>query len=679
MNQSMRTTNLPTKRWRRGALPVSVAALGLTLTAGLTGLSGCPGSTGGTTPADLSPLPPVGDMAGSSTDMAMAKPQQPGCSKNEWCWQHPSPQGNVLWSVFSVSANEAWAVGDSGTILHMTGGQWQPMVSQTPASLYALWGTDANNVFAVGDRATVLRWDGTRWTQLAVNDNTGMMLKPSGLYGIWGSSKNDAWIVGADGVILKWDGSTVTRVANGAMTTLLRSVWGSGPSSVYAAGAAGTILRWDGTKWATFPSMTTEYLTSVWGTGDNNIYVGAQSGLIRRWNGTAWSTANNFNNYGIYSIWGTDPANVFAVGDILITDPMRRDATKRQATFLKWNGTNSFVDVDVANAPKVGMFGLHGSSAQSLIAVGSSGTVVTYTSGTFKSSSMVDVLTGVAGPVAGITGSSTSDLVAVADWGTTLRYAGTSWSVVPSSAYVRFRGVAGSADNLFSVAYDFTPGMEKPLVQKWNGTAWTAETIMGSTADLRGVAVSGTNAYAVGIGETILKRSGTTWTKQTISLPGQSTLRGVWVSGDTVWAVGGGDPQEQFVSSTYPAKALYSTGGSQFMQVTIPVTDKILRAVWGADPNNVWVVGDEGTVLKWDGSKWTQVPTNFIFSLRGIWGRSASDFYVVGSGGAVLHWNGTAFTQEDSGTNASLMNVFGVGGALYATGTSAAILKKPLQ
>lgn len=679
MNQSMRTTNQPTRWWSRGALPFSVTALGLTLTAGLTSLGGCPGPTGGTDPADLSLPAPTADMAVTFADMAMARPQQPGCSKSEWCWQHPTPQGNVLWSVFAVSATEAWAVGDSGTMLHMTGGQWQPLISQTPAALYAVWGTDPNNVFAVGDRATVLRWDGSKWTQLPITDNTGMMIKPTGLYGIWGSSKNDMWIVGSDGVILKWDGSTVTRIANGAMTTLLRSVWGSGPSSVYAAGAAGTILKWDGTRWATFPSMTNEYLTSIWGSGDSNIFVGSSSGLIRRWNGTAWSIANNFNNYGIYSIWGTDPANVFAVGDILPTDPTRKDGTKRLATFLKWDGTSKFVDVDTVNAPKVGMFGLHGTSAQNLMAVGSSGTIVTYTGGTFKSSSNVDILTGVAGPVTGITGSSPTDLVAVADWGTTLRYSGNAWSVVASSPYIRFRGVAGSADNLFSVAYDFTPGMEKPLLQKWNGTAWMAETITGTTSSLRAIAVSGTNAYAVGDSETIVKRSGTTWTKQMVNLPGQSTLRGVWASGDTVWAVGGGDYKEEFVASTYPAKAMISTGGSQFMQVTIPVSDKILRAIWGTDPTNVWAVGDEGTVLKWDGMKWTVVPTNVIFSLRAIWGRSATDFYIAGTGGAILHWNGTSFMQEDSGTNAALVNIFGVGNTLYATGTSAAILKKSLQ
>ncbi|MFO0578302.1 MAG: hypothetical protein U1A78_30215 [Polyangia bacterium] len=674
MNQSKRHPN-PTR-----ALPSSGVTLALSLSTSLAlsvcGLAGCPATMTNEAPVDLSVTPTV-DLAGTpNVDMATVRPQQPGCSSSEWCWTYPLPQGNALWSVFTTSPTDGWAVGDSGTLLKISGGQLQPQVSPTRSTLYSVWGTDANNVFAVGDRATVLRWDGAKWAQLPITDNTGMSVKPSGLYSVWGAGRNDVWIAGAAGVILHWDGTSVSRVAN-TQQTLLHSIWGASASSVYAAGANGTILRWDGTRWAAFASMTTENLTTIWGTADNNLYVGAQSGVIRRWNGTTWSIVNPFANYSIYAIWGTDANNVFAVGDVFFTDPALKDATKRQATFLKWDGSK-FVALDATNAPKVAMFGLHGTSAQNLTAVGASGTVVTYNAGTFKSSSNADILTGVAAPVSGITGSSSGDLVAVGDWGTTLRYSGNAWSVIPTSPYVRFRGTSGSSDNLFAVAYDFTPGSEKPLAMKWSGTAWAAETITGSTSDLRAVFSLGSGtAYAVGVSETVLKRSGTAWAKQTVALAGNAVLRSVWASGDTVWAVGGGNERDDVTMA--PAKALLSMAGSPFQSVTLPATDRILRAVWGADPSNVFAVGDEGFVIRWDGSKWTQIPTQFFFSLRGIWGRSASDFYVVGTSGAILHWDGKVFTQEDSGTNNALLNVFGVGGNLYVTGTGGAILTKPLR
>ena len=77
MNQSMRSTNQPTRWPSLGALPFSVAALGMTLASGITILGGCSGPMGGTTTADLSVPSTVGDMATTTiADMAMAKLQQ---------------------------------------------------------------------------------------------------------------------------------------------------------------------------------------------------------------------------------------------------------------------------------------------------------------------------------------------------------------------------------------------------------------------------------------------------------------------------------------------------------------------------------------------------------------------------------------------------------------------------
>ena len=45
---------------------------------------------------------------------------------------------------------DAWAVGDSGTILHWTGTTWESMTSPTNAPLYAIQMIDANNGWAGG-------------------------------------------------------------------------------------------------------------------------------------------------------------------------------------------------------------------------------------------------------------------------------------------------------------------------------------------------------------------------------------------------------------------------------------------------------------------------------------------------------------------------------------------------
>ena len=41
-------------------------------------------------------------------------------AQDYWQWQSPSPQGNVLFSVYKIDKNNAVAVGDSGTVFKIT-------------------------------------------------------------------------------------------------------------------------------------------------------------------------------------------------------------------------------------------------------------------------------------------------------------------------------------------------------------------------------------------------------------------------------------------------------------------------------------------------------------------------------------------------------------------------------
>ncbi len=60
-----------------------------------------------------------------------------------------------LRGVFGLSANDIWAVGDSGTVLHYTGGQWTTAISNTSVSLHGVWAAGAADVYAVGVGSTI--------------------------------------------------------------------------------------------------------------------------------------------------------------------------------------------------------------------------------------------------------------------------------------------------------------------------------------------------------------------------------------------------------------------------------------------------------------------------------------------------------------------------------------------
>jgi hypothetical protein len=60
-----------------------------------------------------------------------------------------------LWGVFAVAAGDVWAVGDAGTITHLSGGSWTQQTISSTANLSRVW-SDGNQVYVVGAAGTIL-------------------------------------------------------------------------------------------------------------------------------------------------------------------------------------------------------------------------------------------------------------------------------------------------------------------------------------------------------------------------------------------------------------------------------------------------------------------------------------------------------------------------------------------
>lgn len=66
-----------------------------------------------------------------------------------------------------------------------------------------------------------------------------------------------------------------------------------------------------------------------------------------------------------------------------------------------------------------------------------------------------------------------------------------------------------------------------------------------------------------------------------------------------------------------------------------------LNAIWGSAPDDLYVVGNSGTILHSVGDGvWTAQPTGVVNALFGIWGSGANDIYAVGAGRTILHSTG---------------------------------------
>jgi hypothetical protein len=81
-------------------------------------------------------------------------------------------------------------------------------------------------------------------------------------------------------------------------------------------------------------------------------------------------------------------------------------------------------------------------------------------------------------------------------------------------------------------------------------------------------------------------------------------------------------------------------------------------AVWASDPDHVWIVGWQGTLLFWDGAGWVQEANVTNQDLNGIWGSSATDVWAVGGMGTILHRTAAGWSQVASPTSNNLTAVW---------------------
>ncbi len=111
----------------------------------------------------------------------------------------------------------------------------------------------------------------------------------------------------------------------------------------------------------------------------------------------------------------------------------------------------------------------------------------------------------------------------------------------------------------------------------------------------------------------------------------------VWADEHAVWLAGDGGTLRRLARADMQTK--------KFEIVPSPVSTD-LKTLFGFGPNDIWAVGDESTVIHWDGTSWTKLSTPFDEAedkpnLVAVWGSSPDDVWIVGDG-TMLHFQGNA-------------------------------------
>lgn len=153
-------------------------------------------------------------------------------------------------------------------------------------------------------------------------------------------------------------------------------------------------------------------------------------------------------------------------------------------------------------------------------------------------------------------------------------------------------------------------------------------------------------------------------------LPQGNRLYGVLGVADERWAVG----QDSTV--------LRRVGG-RWSRVAVPapvpkeMPSPSLYGIAGSGPRQLWLVGQGGTILAWDGTALNPQVSGTIADLRGVVAPSPTDAFAVGENGTLLRYQSRwlPFPANPMDTRGLNRVVQARGGELFAVGESGALLR----
>jgi len=155
----------------------------------------------------------------------------------------------------------------------------------------------------------------------------------------------------------------------------------------------------------------------------------------------------------------------------------------------------------------------------------------------------------------------------------------------------------------------------------------------------------GGGVWAVGDGGLVLKRNRSGQWDQAPSLT-ERTLRAVCATReDDVWVAG-------------DAGIMLHWDGTQWTAIPMPDSQDLRSISFG--PTGIgWAVGAAGTTLRYENSVWMPVAAPTTADLEGIWAGPQDTAWAVGDGGVLLRWSGQTWVKEESPTAAALYGISG--------------------
>jgi len=285
------------------------------------------------------------------------------------------------------------------------------------------------------------------------------------------------------------------------------------------------------------------------------------------------------------------------------------------------------------------LLGVWGASPTDVFAVGVSGTILRYHDSTWS-----EMPSPTAEKLADVWGSSGSNVYAVGD-GTILHYDGVNWQPIPGvSPNHHLNAVWGSGPTDIYTVGQFIPSGEGVILH-WNGSTWEDHGKVvgpfGTAMQFNDVwAKSSNEVYVVGHNGVSSTLRGVPyvfdgdWEWQHATWPVTRTLYGIWGPDgpDELFAAGmtyGGGP--------WNAVALHYDPPAGWDSPLDVADTHAFRSVSGTAENDVYVVGYDGRILRYDGAGWSTMASGTTEVLQDVWMDASGQGFAVGGNGTILY------------------------------------------
>lgn len=534
-----------------------------------------------------------------------------GCGMAGFCWMRPAVGAANIPSVWSSSADNAWAVDASGRILHYDGRSWSVALRPVTSGLSRVWGTSARDVWAVGASGVALHFDGQQWFQVS----TGISFD---LHALWGVGTTEVW-AGGEGGLLRWDGRAWSMVDSPAPSRVT-ALWSPDAQTLWAVNEMGEVHRRHNGVWGRMTPPEANAFVAIAGRSDRDVWIaGSREGMgtrVYHWDGQAWQTTT------VEAVvdgprWDIPIVALAARGEGVWAGGM--------FTLQRWHTGQWQSDegAELALTMRVFVRSVEAlwAGEDHLWAAGQEGLRGMLL---LKRGAAWQETTGLreGGANAGWAVAS-NDVWIAGQYGEAMHWDGARWAsyAVLEGSREHWEAVwASSARDVWMVGAG--------RVARWDGSAWRHMPTPANTSGFSAVWGTGPdNVWVAGAQGTLLRWNGQAWTRLNTSTT--ESFSRLWAaSADDLWVVGS------------EGTVLRWRGGRP-VRVTLPNAPERIHSLWGRAADDVWIAADH-RLYHFDGTGWTHT---YNSDQEQLWSGPDGVLWSLSWGGKVTRLEGTRWVE----------------------------------